>query len=750
MASVTPPNVEQKKEHDEKVKTTEGKETDAEDATKGEQAAAATAEKETQPNTNPMETSNRKVIIYNVDKFLKPKVVEKLVKNWTKGTDIRVSRAKKPPRNNWIVVTVEHEDMVETLLNILNDGTHKNKRGGTLRAQRPAEASMDAKGGKRSIDQSGGDGRNSKRCRNEPIECVKTPDEVRDKLTPYWKMSYQDQLQTKTKMIVSRCLSKIITEIKKKFQTLLKEQRKNNRGNSSVDPLYGWLKGKNSITLDPILGAPQTLKYRNKCELTFGYRHSYELNEQGQPVVVEEDAETKDVSQQESTNESQSEKRRKIQKVPAVGFMAGGWAGGVSDPHGLSNIPDVVCGIANVINDFLRTSPIPPYAPKTHRGIWRTITIRSSERTKQCMIIIVHAPASGGAGKREDGSDDYTSVFEGEKQRLVDMLKKPIPIPARTYATNIEDSARTGTNTEKKQHCDVAVTSLFFQEFEGLSNPGPDHPVQHIEGKKYIEEKLLQCVFQISPGAFFQVTTEGAEQLYNVVVEKVKEVTPHPKDTLLFDVCCGTGTIGLTCMKEGAVGKVVGIDISEPAIKDAIINAERNGYKCSEESSSWANNELTRFIASRAELVMNKEASNVPRNCHVIAVVDPAREGLHPDVIKALRHQPELERIVYVSCNPFGSLVKDAGLLCSPATKKYRGLPFKIASARPVDMFPLTDHCEMVMVFDRMTQKECNGEDDAQENEKEKDETSVAAVTAKSATEDKVTLCSTKEGTNVN
>ena len=88
-----------------------------------------------------------------------------------------------------------------------------------------------------------------------------------------------------------------------------------------------------------------------------------------------------------------------------------------------------------------------------------------------------------------------------------------------------------------------------------------------------------------------------------MVFQKVKEVTPNPKDTLLFDVCCGTGTIGLTCMKEGAVGKVVGIDISEPAIKDAIINAERNGYSGSDD--------ITRFIASKAEYVMHKEVTKV-------------------------------------------------------------------------------------------------------------------------------------------
>jgi tRNA (uracil-5-)-methyltransferase len=90
---------------------------------------------------------------------------------------------------------------------------------------------------------------------------------------------------------------------------------------------------------------------------------------------------------------------------------------------------------------------------------------------------------------------------------------------------------------------------------------------KHAYGLEYIEERLLQSIFQISPGAFFQVTTEGAEVLYKLIVDKVKEVTTQPNDTLLYDVCCGTGTIGLTCLKEGAVGSVVGVDISDAAIK---------------------------------------------------------------------------------------------------------------------------------------------------------------------------------------
>ena len=187
------------------------------------------------------------------------------------------------------------------------------------------------------------------------------------------------------------------------------------------------------------------------------------------------------------------------------------------------------------------------------------------------------------------------------------------------------------------------------------------------------------------------MNTETAETLYNVVVEKVKEVATNPEETLCFDVCCGTGTIGLTLMKEGVVGKVVGVDISAPAIDDAKINAELNGF--SPESSK------TRFVAARAEHVMleelNRARSAGELKGKVVAVVDPAREGLHSDVLKALRGFSQIERLVYVSCNPTGSLVKDSALLCTPSSKRYRGRAFRITHAQPVDMFPYSNHCGM-------------------------------------------------------
>jgi tRNA (uracil-5-)-methyltransferase len=163
-------------------------------------------------------------------------------------------------------------------------------------------------------------------------------------------------------------------------------------------------------------------------------------------------------------------------------------------------------------------------------------------------------------------------------------------------------------------------------------------------------------------------------------------------------------------LKEGAVGRVIGVDISDPAIEDAKQNAILNGFGSNDDVHS----DKTRFVAARAEQVLGQEIAraksetlaNSTTITTFVAVVDPAREGLHADVVKTLRANERIQRLVYVSCNPTATLIRDAALLCAPSTKRYKGRPFRISSATPVDMFPLTDHCEMVMTFDRLSDAE--------------------------------------------
>jgi tRNA (uracil-5-)-methyltransferase len=230
---------------------------------------------------------------------------------------------------------------------------------------------------------------------------------------------------------------------------------------------------------------------------------------------------------------------------------------------------------------------------------------------------------------------------------------------------------------------------LYIQEYSGVSAASEDDPLVHLFGEKTIEEHLLGKRFSVSPGAFFQVNTPGAETLYSLV----RQHANADLETLLYDVCCGTGTIGI-CASKG-VGKVVGIEICKAATDDAAVNATLNGV------------ENVTFINSKAEDVMKdllktKRGEGEQHLNKVVAIVDPPRAGLHHQVLRALRGCPPVQRIVYVSCNPTNSLVQDAMTLCGPKTKSIQGEAFQPVYAIPVDLFPHTPHCEMIIVFERV------------------------------------------------
>lgn len=61
-------------------------------------------------------------------------------------------------------------------------------------------------------------------------------------------------------------------------------------------------------------------------------------------------------------------------------------------------------------------------------------------------------------------------------------------------------------------------------------------PYQLLFGEPYIFEDLLGLKIQISPDAFFQINTAGAEILYQII----RELRRVNSDSILLDTCCGT------------------------------------------------------------------------------------------------------------------------------------------------------------------------------------------------------------------
>ena len=237
---------------------------------------------------------------------------------------------------------------------------------------------------------------------------------------------------------------------------------------------------------------------------------------------------------------------------------------------------------------------------------------------------------------------------------------------------------------EWKDKCDdYKISSVLFQVFdENSEDPPSGHPFDLLYGSGIIEEVILGKRFSLSIDAFFQVNSSCAEKLYTIAGEWA-QLGP---DTTLLDVCCGTGTIGITLADK--VGKVIGLEIIESAVEDAKKNAELN------------NIQNAVYVCGKAEETSLPAIREHALSHDIVAIVDPPRAGLHPSVLKVLRNTRAIKRVVYVSCNP-KSMMEDVCRLSRAPNKVYKNERFVPIKAVPVDMFPHTNHCEMVMLLER-------------------------------------------------
>nr|XP_037844871.1 tRNA (uracil(54)-C(5))-methyltransferase homolog isoform X3 [Chlorocebus sabaeus] len=231
--------------------------------------------------------------------------------------------------------------------------------------------------------------------------------------------------------------------------------------------------------------------------------------------------------------------------------------------------------------------------------------------------------------------------------------------------------------------CDL--TSLYFQESTMTRCSHQQSPYQLLFGEPYIFEELLSLKIRISPDAFFQINTAGAEMLYRTV----GELTGVNSDTILLDICCGTGVIGLSLAQH--TSQVLGIELVEQAVEDARWTAAFNGITNSE------------FHTGRAEKILPGLLKSKEDGQSIVAVVNPARAGLHYKVIQAIRNCRAIRTLVFVSCKLHGESTRNVIELCCPPdpAKKLLSEPFVLQQAVPVDLFPHTPHCELVLLFTR-------------------------------------------------
>ena len=192
-----------------------------------------------------------------------------------------------------------------------------------------------------------------------------------------------------------------------------------------------------------------------------------------------------------------------------------------------------------------------------------------------------------------------------------------------------------------------------------------------IYGVPYIYDNIGDIKYKVHYKSFYQVNPYTTRLLY----KKALSLASLDKTKTVFDLYCGTGSISLFLAKEAK--RVIGIEIVEDAVKNAVENAKLNGIDNAE------------FFCGEAENVAPKLIENGEKAD--VVVLDPPRKGCEEKLLSAIANMKP-ERIVYVSCD-CATMARDAKYLCENG--------YKLKEAHAFDQFPMTSHVEAVSLLVR-------------------------------------------------
>lgn len=184
-----------------------------------------------------------------------------------------------------------------------------------------------------------------------------------------------------------------------------------------------------------------------------------------------------------------------------------------------------------------------------------------------------------------------------------------------------------------------------------------------IYGQDNFMDKINNLFFTVSYNSFFQVNNYINLELFNLIKENIVGKT-------VLDLYSGVGTLSIVASK--VVDKVYSIEVTQNAVKNALINAKIN--KC----------DNINFILGKVEDkigFINDKIDTI--------IVDPARAGLDKKTIEVINNICP-QRIIYVSCDT-QSLANNLVDLANYEIKKFYIL----------DMFSYTYHIECFCILDK-------------------------------------------------
>lgn len=185
---------------------------------------------------------------------------------------------------------------------------------------------------------------------------------------------------------------------------------------------------------------------------------------------------------------------------------------------------------------------------------------------------------------------------------------------------------------------------------------------------------------RVVKGKEFLVPFDGFFQnnlfLTDTLVDEVCRTALSGQLNTVVDVYCGCGLFSIFLAP--LAKEVFGIELNPKAVSFARINAEKE------------NLQNVTFTCGDAGEELFRETFLTLSGAVDLLILDPPRVGCTQPVLKAIAGlQPR--RIIYVSCNP-ATQARDVKLLNESG--------YKLLQLRPLDMFPQTQHIEVIALLE--------------------------------------------------
>lgn len=204
---------------------------------------------------------------------------------------------------------------------------------------------------------------------------------------------------------------------------------------------------------------------------------------------------------------------------------------------------------------------------------------------------------------------------------------------------------------------------------------GPETLV--IDGVPYVEEIFAGLRFNIHATTFFQVNTEQAEQILQVILD---ELQLTGQETII-DAYCGVGTLTLPLAQQAR--RCIGLEVQAEAVAQGLANAGLNAI----DNVEFRAGDVGELLPKAAVSLAPSPDGDVWVTPPDVVVLDPPRKGCDRAVLDALI-ELKPPRIVYMSCDP-ATLARDLKILRDEGG-------YTLTKAQPADFFPQTAHVECV------------------------------------------------------